>query len=406
MKKVIKLITVLFIVLLFFEFIAYIFKNSHNVQYNIKNKNNTFVVNEVYKNKKYYFLITNKKNKYSFEIDNKFHKKKNIIKEIIEYKANNYMCIYPVIKKTNNTNILCSKNGSTYSYNYAKDSLNKFVKILKNKGYNNDSWKQESNGKKELDTVSIFNNNIDEDTYIYIYKYDGFYTINKEKNKKLKLFKNDNYVNTLGTKVDNYYVVPNYDQKHEYKEFYIINMKNNKVKKRKYKKEISKDSYINGVINNEIYIFDKDELRQYKIYKKGKKLKEVGNKEDGVLYYNLKFSKKDVFTFRDKEMIFKTYKDYISLVEKKTTINYIQNDIDTFYYQTKDNNVYYYNTNSKQKVLLFNKKISDFILIKDTLFFISEDTLYSYNNNKGLKRLVTYSELQFNHKNRIAIYVE
>ena len=183
-------------------------------------------------------------------------------------------------------------------------------------------------------------------------------------------------------------------------------MTNNKIKTKTYKKEISKDSYINGVINNEIYIFDKDELKQYKIYKKGKKIKEVGNKEDEALYYDLKFKKRNAYDFRDEEITFKTFKDYISKVENSTSINYIRNNEDTYYYQTNNNDVYYYNTNNKQKVLLFNKKISDFILINKTIFFISEDTLYSYNINEGLKKLVVYSELEFNYKNRIAIYTE
>lgn len=406
MKKIAKLIIAIFIIILFFELIAYIFKDSHNVEYKIKNKPNTFIVNEVYKNKKYYLLITNKNYKYSFEINDNFHKKKKIVSKIIKYQTNDALCIYPVIKKSNDTNIICSKDNKSYSYTYYKDKIKDFVKDLQNKGYQNNSWKDENNYQTKIDTLKVYNKNINEKTYIYIYKYDGFYTINNKTSEKLKLFKNDNYINTLGSQIEKYYIVPNYDQKHDYKDFYIINMTNNKTKIKTYKKEISKDSYINGVIDNEIYIFDKDELKQYKIYKKGKKIKEVGNKDDEVLYYDLEFKKRNAYDFRDKEITFKTYKDYISKVENNTSINYIRNDEDSYYYQIKNNDVYYYNINNKQKVLLFNKKISDFILINKTIFFISGDTLYSYNINEGLKKLVVYSELEFNYKNRIAIYIE
>ena len=408
MKKVSKLIIKIFIIILFFELIAYVFKDSHKVEYEVKNKTNNFTINETFKNKKYYFLITNKKNKYtySFEIDNRFHKKKKIIDKIIEYKTKDKLCIYPVIDKSNETNIICSKDNNSYAYIYLKNEVKDFVKDLKDKGYKNNSWKDENNSQSKLDTLSIYNKNIDEKTYIYIYKYNGFYTMNRENNDIIKLYKDDHYINTLGTNVDKYYIIPDYDQKHDYKKFYVINMTNNKIKERVYKKEISSDSYINGVLKNEIYLFDKDALKQYKIYRKGKKIKEIGNKEDGVLYYDLKFKTKDVYTFRDEEMIFKTFKDYISKMENKTSIKYIRNDLDTYYYQTDKNDVYYYNINSKQKVLLFNKKISDFILINNKLYFISEDTLYSYSANDGLKKLVTYSELNFNPKNRIAIYTE
>lgn len=406
MKKIAKLIIAIFIIILFFELIAFIFKNNHNIEYTIKNKPNKFTVNEIYKNKKYYILITNKNYKYSFEIDNNFHKKKKILTKIIEYQTKDALCIYPVIKKSNEANIICSKDKKSYSYTYYKDMLKDFVKDLQNKGYQNNSWSDENNYQTKVDTLKIYNKNINNGAYIYIYKYDGFYAVNNETSEKLKLFKNDNYINTLGAQIDKYYIVPNYDQKHDYKDFYIINMTNNKIKTKTYKKEISKDSYINGVINNEIYIFDKDELKQYKIYKKGKKIKEVGNKEDEALYYDLKFKKRNAYDFRDEEITFKTFKDYISKVENSTSINYIRNNEDTYYYQTNNNDVYYYNTNNKQKVLLFNKKISDFILINKTIFFISEDTLYSYSINEGLKKLVVYSELEFNYKNRIAIYTE
>ena len=406
MKKVAKLLIAIFVLILFFELIAYIFKDSHNVEYKIENKSNKYTVNEVYKNKMYYILISTKKHKYSFEIKNSFHKKKKIVNKILEYKTKDALCIYPVIKKSNDTNIICSKDNKSYSYTRYKSELTDFVKELKKKKYKNNSWTEPSKSQNKLDTLKIYNKNINEKTYIYIYNYSGFYTINNGNNDRLKLFKNDNYNNTLGVQLDKYYIVPDYDQKHDYKDFYIINMTNNKIKEKTYKIEISKDSYVNGIIDNEIYIFDKDEIKQYRIYKNGKKIKEVGNKEYGVLYYDLGFKTENAYNFVDEEITFKTFKDYISEIEKNTSLKYIRNNKDTYYYQTKDNNVYYYNIHNKQKVLLFNKKISDFILIDSIIYFISEDTLYSYNINEGLKKLVTYSELKFNSKNRIAIYTE
>ena len=183
-------------------------------------------------------------------------------------------------------------------------------------------------------------------------------------------------------------------------------MKKNKTKIRTTKQKISKDSYINGVIDNEIYLFDKDELKQYKISKNGKKVTEVGNKKNGALYYNLGFETKDIYSFRDNNLKFKTNNNYIKKIEGSTSIKFIENDKDTYYYVTDSNNVYYYNTNSKIKVQLFNKKISDFKLVNETLFFISDDTLYSYNQQEGIKQLLKYKELSFNWDNRIAIYME
>ena len=406
MKKVIKLLIGIFILVLIFELIAYIFKTHHDITYTLKDDNQTFKINEVYKNKKYYFKITSKDLVYSFEIHDVFHKKKEVITKIYSYQKDDLYCIYPMVEKQENTNILCSKNNKSYAYTNYEKELTPFIETLKKQGYNSPSWQEKSNSSKKIETLSAYQNNIKEKTYIYIYKYNGFFSISKDSLEQIKLFENDTYINHLGTNIDKYYLIPNYDQKYDYDELYVIDMTNNKVKKRNLKYKISKDSYINGVIDNELYIFDKDELKQYKISKKGKKIKEVGNKEDGALYYNLKFETKSVYDFRDEELKFKTIKDYISQVEKNTSINYLQKTEDTYYYQTKNNDVYYYNLNSKTKVLLFNQKISDFALVKDTLYFISDDTLYSYNFQEGLKNLITYSELSFNSKNRLAIYME
>lgn len=406
MKKVLKLVLCLLVLFLIFEFIVYIFKSNHEIEYVLKTKNGSYKVYEIFDEDKYYFKINSKNSIYSFDIFDYFDKKKEIIKDIYTYKTDDFVCIYPVLKdKNEDVNIICSKDNVTYSYSYFKDDLNGFVKKLMNLGYFNYSWEKDSNKEKNIETLVAYPGGIREGVYIYVYKYDGFFSINSDSMEKVNLFKNDVYVNHLGTYVDKYYIIPNYDQKYDYDELYRIDMTNNKVKTIKLKKEISKDSYINGIVDNEVYIFDKDELVQYSVNPKKKKVKEVGNKKDGVLYYDLEFAESDVYRFRDEEVLFKTIDDYISKIEGNE-ITYISKNMNSYYYQTSDNNVYYVNAVSKNKVLLFNKEISDFVLIDDTIYFISDDSLYSYSNIYGVDKILTYSELSFNSKNRIAIYME
>ena len=408
MKKIIKLLISIFILILFFELITFIFKTHHEITYNLKDQNEKYKVTEIYKNKKYYLKIENKTYKYSFEINNTFHKRKKIIKKIYTYSIDKTKCIYPQTKNKKNqeTNIICSKDNKTYSYlNYQK-KLTPFIQKLQKQGITSPSWNKQSNSTKNIETLSAYQKNINPNTHILIYKYNGFYNISNKKLEIIKLFNNDTYINTLGANIDRYYIIPNYNQKYDYNQLYIIDMKTGKVKTKDIKQKISKDSYINGIINNEIYLFDKDELKQYKISKKGKKVEEVGNKKQGALYYNLKFETKDVYTFRDNNIKFKTTNDYIKQIEKNTSIKFIEKQNDTYYYVTKEGKVYYYNTNNKIKVLLFNKNIKDFKLIKETLFFIENDTLYSYSQQEGIKKLLTYKELSFNWDNRLAIYIE
>lgn len=407
MKKIIKLILVLIVLLLLFELIVFIFKSHHDKTYTIKDQRIKYKVQEIYKDKRYYLKVTNTDKIYIFEVDNKFYKRKKILKKIYTYNKGNYSCIYPEYKNDKvSSNIICSENNKTYSYEYYKDELNDFVSILRKKGFNNFSWQTKSNRQRKMDTLTVFPNNIDENTYIYIYNYKGFYSINKENQNNIRILKNDKYKNNLGTQIGKYYLLADYDEDHYYNHFYRIDMTKDKIKRFKIKQKVSSDSYVNGVIDNEMYFFDKDSLTQYKINPKKKKQKQVGNKENKVLNYDLGFEKIDVYSMRDNKIKFKKVDDYISSIEKNTKIKLIEKTGSTYYYQTEDNNVYYYNLNTKAKVLLFNKEISDFKLVNNTIYFISLDSLYSYNIDNDLNKLVTYSELSFNPDNRIAIYME
>ena len=78
--------------------------------------------------------------------------------------------------------------------------------------------------------MEVYQDNISNDTYIYVYKYNGFFKITNKDLSKINTFNNDTYLNTLGVQVDKYYVIPNYDDKHDFKEIYVYNMKNDKKK--------------------------------------------------------------------------------------------------------------------------------------------------------------------------------
>ena len=222
MKKIIKLIIAIFIIIVIFELVAYLFKDNHRINYTLKDNNKNFKVNEIYKNDKYYFKITTKGYKYSFEIDNDFHKKEKIITKLYSFTTNDYYCIYPVIKETQKTNIMCSKDNKSYSYTYLKENLKPFIESLQKHGYQSDSWLKESQSAKKIETLTAYLKNIQENTYIYIYKYNGLFSVNKENLNQINIFKNDTYLNHLGTKVDKYYIIPNYDEKYDYSKFISI----------------------------------------------------------------------------------------------------------------------------------------------------------------------------------------
>lgn len=400
MKKIIKKIVILIIVILLLQLILYIFKTKHNINYVIVNNNEKIKVNEIFSNNNYLLNINYDDKRFVFSYENKFYKSKKIIKNIEIYNKKDLTCIYPILKNNQEFNIICSKDDVTYHYNYFKEDLIEFVNILKDKGYYNYSW--EDDGKKvNMGNLIVYPNNINKNTYIYIWKYNGFYSISSLNQETLDILKNDTYVNDLGIRVGKYYILPNYDEKYTFSNFYILNMTNNKVKNLKLDKKITNDYYNNGVVDNNLYLFDLDNLIQYKINPRKNKILEIGNKNKKGLYYDgNNFIKKNIYDFKEEKLIFK---------EKNNDVPFSYDSIfsnkNNYYYIDNDNNFIYYNDISKDKMILFNiKNIKSVKLINENIYFISEDFLFTFNIKSGIKKIVKYSELYFNSTNRYDVY--
>ena len=217
----------------------------------------------------------------------------------------------------------------------------------------------------------------------------------------LDIFKNDTYVNNLGVKVGKYYVLPNYDEKYKFSKFYIINMTSNRIKTLKLDKKITNDYYNNGVIDNKLYLFDVDNLIQYKLNPKKNKIEKISNTE-ALFYDNDKFIKRNLYDFKENKLIFNEKQEDVSFDYKKLFVN-----DNHYYYLDKNNNMIYYNKFFDNKMILFNiKDISNIKLANNYLYFISEDTLYSFNIDEGIKMLIKYSEFYYNPTNRYEIYTK
>ena len=276
------------------------------------------------------------------------------------------------------------------------------ITLIDNSGY--DISRFSDNAKPiSYDSNTVYKDNILDNTYIYVWKYNGFYTLNNEKLAKLNLFKEDTYTNSLGVSTFKYYVMPNYDQKYEYNSFYIINMTNNKIRNiiLKKKKVISSDYYINGVVKDKIYIFDSDKLKQYVINPKKGKIEETVNSENKGLYYDGEFKRINIYDFKEEKKIFK---EDIKLPDKIKDKEVIGSYLDNYYYK-ENNNMILYNEVLDKDIYLFTIDDKNSILIdKDTIYYIDNNTLYYFNINTNSKKVITYDELLFNKVNRYSVY--
>lgn len=394
MKKVVKRIILLFIVILLLELVLNIFKKEHDIKYELNYDNNIYKIQEIYKDDRYYFKINIDNNYFVFDVDNVYHKQKKIIDKIYYYDTEDIKCIYTPLE---DSNIICLENNILKSYYETSSHIKSFVSELKQLGYSNTSWDIKDSKIKVIDQVEVYQDNIKDDTYIYLYKYNGFFKITNDNLSKINTFNNDTYLNTLGVQVDKYYVIPNYDDKYDFNSIYVYNMKNDKKKIIKLKEEISTDSYINGVVNNKIYLTDVDNLIQYEIDPKKRKVVEVGNTSDGgLIYQNNEFKVINMYEFKNKEITYE--QDYTDIVKEYDYINKVGSN----YYYLKDNIFYKYNSIFDTAQILFTSDANNIIMNGEDIYFIKDNKIYLYDGY--LREILKYDELSFNTVNRYAVY--
>ena len=163
------------------------------------------------------------------------------------------------------------------------------------------------------------------------------------------------------------------------------------------KNKISTDSYINGVVDKKIYLTDKDNLIQYKIDPKKRKVEEVGNTNDGgLIYQNNEFKSINMYEFRKTQI--KYEQNYTDIISDYQYINKVNNN----YYYLNNNTFYKYNSTFGVTQVLFKSEAENIVMNNEDIYFIKDNKLYLYDGY--LKEILKYDELSFNSDNRYAVY--
>ncbi len=361
--------------LLFIIFIVLVVKN-YTSSYEIKYKIDSFIVNINYKNNRYYFEI-NGKYDFNFKIYSNRKISKKVISSIKEYKNDESYCIYPVIDFFD-TYPLCYKADQLIDFSLIKDELSI----------------EEYNSAEKEDKIYYANNNftffsnLSDDSYIAVWKYNGFYIMNRNKIKVLDIFEKDNYDNDLCVQINKYLLLPNYDEEHEFKKFLLINIVNGKKYTIETKYEISYDSYIAGTHLNNVYLYDSKSDILYEINIKLRNVKIVGDDTDGYI----KIDKGE-------------YKSATRNEYEIDKITYFELNSDDTDFNINEKGVFkYYKENNSLITLISNNLDLKFIESKnDKAYFIDDENLYEYISSLGFYKIFNYFELNFN-KDVIYIY--
>lgn len=398
MKKRVKSIIFILIIVLIILFILKFIKKEHSVTYSI----NKYTVKENFylKEKEHWYdlIIQSKKNNFSYSLNKKLDKKKKIIKEIKTYKKNNLTCIIPIYKKSSSSNIYCNLKNKSVSANYLLETENTdFNSILKQAKKYKIKLNHPSSKKTTYKKLTVYQKDIQDNYKYLVWNYKGIYILSKEELLYQKILDYDLYDNIMSTVTKRYFVLFENTSVNGIENIYYYDLVKNKLHTYKLDDKLSKDSYINGVVDNLIYVTDKKAKKQYIINIKKEKIEEVGNEERLYQKYqngNLKQLSKSDFFMTNQYFTNETVKDKV-LKSKDLRKEY------NYFYYLEDNNMYRtLDSNKKNPTLLFKlDNIKDWKIIDRDILMIVDDSLYLYNEESGLTKIIESNELKYNYIN-------
>ena len=392
-KKEIKLIILLFFIILLMPFINKIFVKRYNIIY----EKNKYIVNEIYKyeNKmhNYEINIKNKEYEITYLLNEKFNKNKKIIEDIKVYKEEDIICLLPIYIKDTNLNLYCLKDDKQVSAYYLKDNK-AYKKILnKTKKYQLNNPKS-NNSTKKVKNMNIYYNNISEEDIFTIWDYKGINIIQKDKNSYVKILNYDLYENIKSIIYDDYFVLFENSKVEGIKNIYYYDLIKDKLKVYNPDIILSKDFYINGVVDKLIYVTDNKAKKEYTINLRKKEIEQINKANEYIVYKNNKIkslTKSDYFL--DEQLFFNKKE-----INKKISNSEIINENNIYYY-LEGNNFYRKIKNRKEELLFSLDNIKEWKVINKNILLISDDTVYLYKDSSGLKPIIQSNELKYNYKN-------
>lgn len=392
-KKEIKIIIVLFLLIIPILFLRKVFIRKYDILY----EKNKYIINEKYeyKNKEhtYEINIKNKKQEITYLLNNDFNKTKKIIKNLKVYKENNITCFLPLyIEKTNNK-LYCLKDNMQVSNYYLKDndSYKKILKKVKKYKINNYSENTKTTKFKQL---QVYKNNISSEDIFTVWDYKGINIIEKDKTSYIKFLDYDLYDDIKTIIFDNYFILFENNHVEGIKNIHYYDLEKDKLKIYNPEIIISKDFYINGVVDNLIYVTDNKNKKEYTINLKKEEILQINKANEYLTYSNNEFYNLTKSDFFMEKQIFNNKKVLDKNISKEEHIK--ENNI---YYFIENNNFYRQKSKRNKELLFSADEIKEWKIVSDKIVFISKDTLYLFDDNRGLVPIIKSNELNYNYEN-------
>ena len=401
MKYLFKTLIIFIITFIALKFILFLFDTGHTVNYNIGN----FKVKEELKTKEnnnYYFELEHENFKINFQIKQNYNKAEKVISKIQYKKIDDYTCVLPIFKNGKIlTDVICLKdNDITYANNLNNKKIKEYLKTLEKYGYNQNDFQDKASEIKLSNTQTIYQDNFIENHYIAMETYKGLNLFNGSASN-VEIFDNDVYTKPISFFTDKYYIVADYTENYTFKIFHVINIINGKQTDIRSYDDISFDSYIEGAIGTDIYLFDRDANKQYKISIENESVEQFHDK-DNLQTYNGKWENMSLSDAINGTTFNNYYTDDIEGYDKVDKVgNYY------YIYQQENDHYKVYRSdiqNKKLKTYLFDTtNLNSIIYLDDTIYYQNGNTFYYYNNY-GSRKVITNTELEFNNDISFGVY--
>ncbi len=408
MKKLFVMLVVLFIAYLGIQFIFYWFSSGQDNVYEIESKGSIFEIKEVSnftsKVDSYNYTVTVDNKVFWFEIFHDYGKASQVLTDIHYDKNNN--CILPIFKDNLVLIDMICLNDNEYNFYHnikgQNESLDNFVLDIGQ--YNIEQFSDNASASL-IEQLNVYKSNLISDHYIGFNNYKGVYVISGNINSSvynISLFNNDVYKQKLGQFIGQYYVVPDYNENYEFNKINVVDLVNLNTFVITSNNVISFDSYIQGVVDNKIYLYDKDSKIQYEIDPINKTIVVLSTNQ--IKYYNGSWTTMTVAEANEEKKFITDTNDYMDSqyerIDKVGNYYYLYKNVNNQY------NVYRMRSEDQQSLIhLFSTKSIDSVFYVDNyIYFVNGNIIQVYNDIFGVRNIIDYQELEFNKDINLYIY--
>lgn len=424
MKRLFGMLLILVLIYVSIQLGFKYFGTGHLVEYTIKNDAVTVSVTEKYvtntKNERdnYYIQMNTGDEVFSFQTFLDFKKYDTIIKDVRYYKDDLYTCVYPIFKlHTTVSDVICKGSDSIIRYYHTikgiSSGLDQFVLNLKKEKLYEELWNDDTGKKLEALHVEVYDNNIVPKHYLGVDQYDGIYTVNNYSDNRhlftISVFDKDFYDKPLSGQAGRYYVVADYSSTYDFTTFHTVDLMYNDRDTLRYHSKFSFDSYFQGSVGDSLFMFDPSTKKQYEINPKSKYIKEVGNEEIGVRFYNNgKMETRPVVAALNQKLLFNIYTS--SDFNGYDRVDKVGNSLSGYYYLYKKvahgYEVYRLDIqNREQLTYLFTlSSLSNISYIREYVYYKDGNFIKYYSDRTGVRTLMKDTEFEFNKGLKFYIY--